>query len=746
LDSTRSPSPVMVQPNVNQIVQSSLSVLDMPTPNSPHAPKKFKGHYSEIEKFLDHYERLCLKNHVSQESDRCKTILQYCSRKVAEVIEGLECYQTPNWNKLKEQLLQLYDAELNKRRYTKSDLKKFVRTQRERKIRTWPQFTQYVRAFMTIGGWLKGCKKISDTEEATYFWKGIYATLRQKLENRLIAKDPDHDLKTPFALDEIRKMAESLLNTEWFDQSDNDSEDEDDSDNNDSDSSVEGNEPDSEDSDTDKKRQVRRSKGSKLKLSLNKRRKSMDMPTKADPEEKKNQEKPGSQDDVESLIRQMNNMSLKDPHYGLLYYKALKIDPDAAKVVRAPFTVGSNNRAEEPVTAARPPIQNTAPRRFDEMTCYGCGNKGHGMNNCSQISDLLSEGIIQRDSSGRIVMKDGSRIFRLDGESIVQAAKRLQTPSAKVNLVTFSPDTRTHRLPMEYDPIELDSSEGEYVYPVTRSERANLGKRKEALEEPYQTAAKRNTGRAQQKIPVKIPKPILKEIKQQPLQDHSDDDMAVDDQELIKKVASGSNQTKQSTKVQKVMRQSDLTAKVNLQDMAERLFQNSYTLTTGELLGCSPGLSQLISDKLKIKAQKSAEPVMGTSVSDEAMPTSFIARASFSKTRGLLIRLQVSCHGMLIEAIIDTGSQLNVCNSQVWKGMHQPMDTSQTINMNDANGGKGTLNGLVADVPINIGSLSTVANLFVGDHVPFQLLLGRPWQRGNFISIDERPEGTYLLF
>jgi hypothetical protein len=36
--------------------------------------------------------------------------------------------------------------------------------------------------------------------------------------------------------------------------------------------------------------------------------------------------------------------------------------------------------------------------------------------------------------------------------------------------------------------------------------------------------------------------------------------------------------------------------------------------------------------------------------------------------------------------------------------------------------------------------------LYVGTHVPFELLLGRPWQRGNYVSIDEQLNGTYLLF
>jgi len=74
------------------------------------------------------------------------------------------------------------------------------------------------------------------------------------------------------------------------------------------------------------------------------------------------------------------------------------------------------------------------------------------------------------------------------------------------------------------------------------------------------------------------------------------------------------------------------------------------------------------------------------------------------------------------------------------------MDIAKTLSMNDANGGEGTLRGLVQHVPLTCGSFSTKANLYVGEHMPFQLLLGRLWQRGNYVSIDERMEGTYLLF
>ncbi|KAG2740474.1 hypothetical protein P692DRAFT_201728088, partial [Suillus brevipes Sb2] len=105
------------------------------------------------------------------------------------------------------------------------------------------------------------------------------------------------------------------------------------------------------------------------------------------------------------------------------------------------------------------------------------------------------------------------------------------------------------------------------------------------------------------------------------------------------------------------------------------------------------------------------------------------------------------CDGQAINAIIDTGSQLNIVNKHIWKTIiNRPIDIAKSVSMNDANGGEGKLRGLVSNVPLNCGGVNTQANLFVGDHVPFSLLLGRPWQRGNFVSIDERKDGTWLLF
>jgi hypothetical protein len=98
----------------------------------------------------------------------------------------------------------------------------------------------------------------------------------------------------------------------------------------------------------------------------------------------------------------------------------------------------------------------------------------------------------------------------------------------------------------------------------------------------------------------------------------------------------------------------------------------------------------------------------------------------------------LDCDGKAVTAIIDTGSQLNVVSKEIYQNIIRlPMNPSQSLTMNDANGGAGKLQGHVANVPLNCGNVLTHANLYIGDNVPFDLLLGKPWQRGNLVSIDE---------
>ncbi|KAJ7019310.1 hypothetical protein C8F04DRAFT_1147985 [Mycena alexandri] len=124
-----------------------------------------------------------------------------------------------------------------------------------------------------------------------------------------------------------------------------------------------------------------------------------------------------------------------------------------------------------------------------------------------------------------------------------------------------------------------------------------------------------------------------------------------------------------------------------------------------------------------------------------------IANLNIPRSEGMLIKIDIETNGHTICAIVDTGSQLDVVSAEVAAlKIQRTVDMSQVTGMHDANGGNSQLQGWIRDVEFNCGGAQTSTDLWVSRKPPFDLLLGRPWQRGNLVSIDEREEGTYLIF
>jgi hypothetical protein len=98
---------------------STRSVLDMPLRGSKDAPKTFRGHHSEIEYFIAHYDKLLVKFRVTDPYDCCECGLDYCSTEVQG--RASEHYQNKNWPKLRRELLRCYNADRPTSQYTPSD-------------------------------------------------------------------------------------------------------------------------------------------------------------------------------------------------------------------------------------------------------------------------------------------------------------------------------------------------------------------------------------------------------------------------------------------------------------------------------------------------------------------------------------------------------------------------------------------------------------------------------------------------
>jgi hypothetical protein len=189
-------------------------------------------------------------------------------------------------------------------------------------------------------------------------------------------------------------------------------------------------------------------------------------------------------------------------------------------------------------------------------------------------------------------------------------------------------------------------------------------------------------------------------------------------------------------------RQSELSSKTEPKHIVQEILNTEISLPLRDLLGASKELSTSLQEVIKFKNQ--VKPIASHMVTQDVYIN---AISRVLKNDEPLIKLNMKCDSNPVTAVIDTGSQLNVVSKDfAAKCIGLPIDYNQGINMNDVNGGTGYLEGLIEDVSLTCGGVTTRANVYVGNKVPFDLLLGRPWQRGNYVTIDERTEGTFLVF
>jgi hypothetical protein len=196
---------------------TALTIAHLPQPGSRTAPEKFKGDYTKVRTFVKQYERLLALCNVTNDRDKCENITQYCGSKTNRLIEVLKAYQEGNWPALKNQILKLFDADRDLKRYKIRDLDDFVRHRKSIPIKTLSDWTKFIKDFIAIAGWLQLRNKISDDDYSVYLWQGIHRKLRQKIEDRLLVGDVTRDMSTPFESDKIILAAEKLLQRDRFD-------------------------------------------------------------------------------------------------------------------------------------------------------------------------------------------------------------------------------------------------------------------------------------------------------------------------------------------------------------------------------------------------------------------------------------------------------------------------------------------------------------------------------------------------
>ncbi|KIM51064.1 hypothetical protein SCLCIDRAFT_33765 [Scleroderma citrinum Foug A] len=564
------------------------SVLTMPLLGMKSASELFRGDHSHIRNFLDHYERLCALHNVVNDKEKVHSILQYCSTKVQETIEGMIHYHIPDWDRLKHDLLKYFDADLSDERFYERDLKNFVVDSMRCPINSLIAFRSYHRDFIHIGGWLRNQGRISEDEFNRYFWAGLPSSFRHLINSHLLLLNPNLDVTRPFSYSEVTKAAEQLLRRDCFDAEYLD---------------LLGVK---EKDDTPPPRFDPRSDPVRPLLSPQDARTTLQGLEKAEPIARK-------QDEVENLIKTMSRMSLSDPEYSLYYYRAIKLDPDASKVIRPPALHSSPTTS----SAAAPTALPRAPGH--SITCYGCGVEGHGANGCDKVNDLITKGLLSRDETRCVTLPNGQCLFRIGDETILQAYERHSAAARTASSVRFVTHAEEE---LELGIYELEDEEllvaaADCIPKITKEKRKATfdgviippHRKGKENQPPTPGPAPKPVPSTSVYPPAPIPIPVLIDVHPHVFDGSNDDAIMQDDTLPVKSSNSPSDSTEKKKSQPPAAMSSSLSQNTNAKVIVDRILATPFTLSVGEVIGSSKDISQQFQDLIRIKRQPIPQPI-----------------------------------------------------------------------------------------------------------------------------------------
>jgi hypothetical protein len=290
------------------------------------------------------------------------------------------------------------------------------------------------------------------------------------------------------------------------------------------------------------------------------------------------------------------------------------------------------------------------------MTCYGCGEKGHGMGRCPIIADMIQKNIFAKDHTDRLVYKDGTPIRRLSDETYVQAYEREQRPSSHFIMVAEdseddsglnSDETNYASNTQSYFPEDSDAEDVFAIYNVgwksfaaDRPEKKIAARQKMVMDGVYPPRLKDlakgkenrpadpETGRPVRpgkkqapkptppkepvKKPKKSPEPIPVEV-HKPRYDASKDNQIIED----KQIKSNSSRKQPQDELldeakavdKRLPRKSAVSEHVNVLGVLDQVLNAKVKLAVGEIIGVSRELSSQLASAIKFKTSKTSEPV-----------------------------------------------------------------------------------------------------------------------------------------
>jgi hypothetical protein len=168
--------------------------------------------------------------------------------------------------------------------------------------------------------------------------------------------------------------------------------------------------------------------------------------------------------------------------------------------------------------------------------------------------------------------------------------------------------------------------------------------------------------------------------------------------------------------------------RVKATSVAKRFLDQTVSVSAEEMFALSPDVRRVIKDDLTAKRVAQTYGLRALDEEERAAYSLEVERvAAAAEWRGLRSVFPRVNGAFVQEAVLDSGSEICVMHTDTWRKLNLPLSQKNRLKMQSANGQKNQTKGFVSDMPILIGGIEVLCQVYVVDSSPWPMLLGRPF-------------------
>ncbi|KAK4700552.1 hypothetical protein P7C70_g5696, partial [Phenoliferia sp. Uapishka_3] len=392
----------------------------------------------------------------------------------------------------------------------------------------------------------------------------------------------------------------------------------------------------------------------------------------------------------------------------------------------------------------RAPNPQYAPPSPSCLWCGGEDGPPHWMYSCKSLDDAIKNGLVQRNSSGKLqygmryipgrAHPRGMRAWVGEQEEIAKAAAREKN-------VSFA-EVSTNSI--EYEPPEISEGQGEYeaTHVQVDEYEVNAGKRARSASDDN-TIPRKNvrTHKARESLFEDLGTP-------RPGNNMSDKENDVEMKEPARRRPSTNPKPKLESAVE---------SKADTRTILEKLLQQEITIPMSTMLASSPELAKAMVNECRRKRMPAGDQevnhVSWTGEEERNEPqvnlNSYEGSRGAHRTKsyyaGVLAFANVNIEGETLKALLDNGSMICMMQDRVRKRLGLPIRTDGTHKVRMAGGSLETMMGISEDVPVRIGGVTTYVHFFISEGSSNGVLLGQNFLRQVEARFSYHADGSVMM-